>query len=220
VPAALSGRESRRTPPLHPVDHRHSVDLSEAHDCPLAERLIRRVKPSKGMLSDKAYEALNCATNCTSAELSRLLPNRSNGKHPFRFSKRLYKLRWRIECTWAASVRRWKSLLQNLLQHITEDCGLSRGKIGETGRPSEVSDRSCTPQIEKRRVDGEDESGIAGEAGIGAIGTDWIIVLGGSEAVVRMGGAVGIEPARKSRSVASKSPRSSAPRRSLRLGTR
>ena len=29
----------------------------EAHDCPVAERLIRRVKPSKRMLGDKAYES-------------------------------------------------------------------------------------------------------------------------------------------------------------------
>ena len=29
----------------------------EAHDCPVAERLIRRVKPSKRMLGDKAYDS-------------------------------------------------------------------------------------------------------------------------------------------------------------------
>jgi transposase len=50
----------------------------EAHDCPVGERLIRRVKPSKRMLGDKAYD---------SAKL----------REPFSFSKRIYKLRWRIE---------------------------------------------------------------------------------------------------------------------------
>src|SRR6266536_5632604 len=29
----------------------------QAHDCPVAERLIRRVKPSKRMLGDKAYDS-------------------------------------------------------------------------------------------------------------------------------------------------------------------
>ena len=29
----------------------------EAHDCPIAERLARRVKPSKHMLGDKAYDS-------------------------------------------------------------------------------------------------------------------------------------------------------------------
>jgi transposase len=29
----------------------------EAHDCPAAKRLIRRVKPSKRMLRDKAYDS-------------------------------------------------------------------------------------------------------------------------------------------------------------------
>jgi hypothetical protein len=29
----------------------------EAHDCPVAQRLIRRVKPSAHMLGDKAYDS-------------------------------------------------------------------------------------------------------------------------------------------------------------------
>ena len=29
----------------------------EAHDCPVAERLIRRVKSAKRMLGDKAYDS-------------------------------------------------------------------------------------------------------------------------------------------------------------------
>src|SRR5207247_9542017 len=41
----------------------------EAHDCPVAERLVRRVKPSKRMLGDKAYD---------SAELRPVIPNRCN----------------------------------------------------------------------------------------------------------------------------------------------
>jgi transposase len=69
----------------------------EAHDCPVAERLIRRV-PSKRMLGDKAHDSADLRE-----ELERgtkpVIPNRCNRKQPFSFSKRLYKLRWRIENT-------------------------------------------------------------------------------------------------------------------------
>jgi hypothetical protein len=30
----------------------------EAHDCPVAERVIRRVEPPKRMLGDKAYDSV------------------------------------------------------------------------------------------------------------------------------------------------------------------
>src|SRR5262245_11803039 len=33
------------------------LTTGEAHDCPVAERLVRRVKPSKRMLGDKAYDS-------------------------------------------------------------------------------------------------------------------------------------------------------------------
>ena len=33
------------------------LTAGEAHDCPVAERLIRRVKPPKRMLGDKAYDS-------------------------------------------------------------------------------------------------------------------------------------------------------------------
>jgi len=34
------------------------LTTGEAHDCPIAERLVRRVKPSKRMLGDKACAEL------------------------------------------------------------------------------------------------------------------------------------------------------------------
>ena len=70
----------------------------EAHDCPIAERLIRRVKPSKRMLGDKAYDSAELRDQLHERGTKPVIPNRSNRKQPFRFSKRLYKLRWRIEC--------------------------------------------------------------------------------------------------------------------------
>ena len=69
----------------------------EAHDCAIAERLIRRVKPSKHMLGDKAYDSAELRDELHERGTKPVIPNRSNRKQPFRFSKRLYKLRWRIE---------------------------------------------------------------------------------------------------------------------------
>ena len=69
----------------------------EAHDCPVAERLIRRVKPAKRMLGDKAYDSAELRDELDERGTKPVIPNRSNRKQPFRFSKRLYKLRWRIE---------------------------------------------------------------------------------------------------------------------------
>ena len=69
----------------------------EAHDCPVAERLIRRVKPPKRMLGDKAYDSAELREELDERGTKPVIPNRSNRRQPYRFSKRLYKLRWRIE---------------------------------------------------------------------------------------------------------------------------
>jgi len=69
----------------------------EAHDCPLAERLIRRVKPPKHMLGDKAYDSAELRDKLDERGTKPVISNRSNRKQPFSFNKRLYKLRWRIE---------------------------------------------------------------------------------------------------------------------------
>jgi len=59
----------------------------EAHDCPIAERLIRRVKPSKHMLGDKAYDSAELRDELHERGTKPVIPNRSNRKQPFRFSK-------------------------------------------------------------------------------------------------------------------------------------
>ena len=69
----------------------------EAHDCPVAERLIRRVKPSKRILGDKAYDSAELREELDECGTKPVIPNRCNRKRPFAFSKRLYKLRWRVE---------------------------------------------------------------------------------------------------------------------------
>jgi len=69
----------------------------EAHDCPVAERLIRRTKAPKRMLGDKAYDSAELREELDERGTTAVIPNRCNRKQPFSFSKRLYKLRWRIE---------------------------------------------------------------------------------------------------------------------------
>ena len=56
----------------------------EAHDCPIAERLIRRVKPSKRMLGDKAYDSAELREELHERGTKPVIPNRSNRKQPFR----------------------------------------------------------------------------------------------------------------------------------------
>src|ERR1700747_2980979 len=69
----------------------------EAHDCPVAERLIRRVKPPKKMLGDKAYDSAKLRADLDQRGTKPVIPNRCNRKQPFSFSQRLYKLCSRIE---------------------------------------------------------------------------------------------------------------------------
>ena len=69
----------------------------EAHDCPVAEELIRDVEPPKHMLGDKAYDSAEFREELDRRGTKPVIPNRSNRKQPFSFSRRLYKKRWRIE---------------------------------------------------------------------------------------------------------------------------
>ena len=69
----------------------------EAHDCPVAERLFRRVKPAERLLGDKAYDSAELRDDLQDQGTKPVIPNRINRKQPFSFNKRLYKLRWRIE---------------------------------------------------------------------------------------------------------------------------
>jgi transposase len=69
----------------------------EAHDCPVAERLIDRVEAAERLLGDKAYDSTELREELEQRGTKPVIPNRCNRKQPFSFSKRLYKLRWRIE---------------------------------------------------------------------------------------------------------------------------
>jgi transposase len=49
------------------------------------------------MLGDNAYNSAELREELPERGTKPIIPNRSNSKQPFSFSKRLYKLRWRIE---------------------------------------------------------------------------------------------------------------------------
>jgi IS5 family transposase len=60
---------------------------SEAHDCPIAERLIRRVKPSKHMLGDKAYDSAELREELQDRGTKPVIPNRSSRKRLVRLQQ-------------------------------------------------------------------------------------------------------------------------------------
>jgi len=69
----------------------------EAHDCPVAERLIRRRKAAKQLLGDKAYDSAELRQWLEGRGTRAVIPNKCNRKQPFRFSKKSYRERRRIE---------------------------------------------------------------------------------------------------------------------------
>ena len=69
----------------------------EAHDCPPAEPLIRRTKPARKLLADKAYDSAALRQWLQKRGTTPVIPNKSNRKQPFSFDRRSYKQRHRIE---------------------------------------------------------------------------------------------------------------------------
>jgi len=69
----------------------------EAHDCPPAQRLIRRTRSAKKLLADRAYDSADLRGWLHGRGTTPVIPNKSNRKRPFRFNKQAYKWRHRIE---------------------------------------------------------------------------------------------------------------------------
>jgi transposase len=69
----------------------------QAHDCPPAKRLIRRTKPAKKLLGDKAYDSAELRQWLDDRGTRAVIPNKSNRRQPFSFNKKAYKRRHRIE---------------------------------------------------------------------------------------------------------------------------
>jgi len=69
----------------------------EAHDYPPSQRLIRRTKPAKKFLADRAYDSADLRLWLAGRGTKPVIPNKSNRKQPFSFDRKSYKLRHRIE---------------------------------------------------------------------------------------------------------------------------
>jgi transposase len=69
----------------------------EAHDCPLAERVIRRTKAAEQLLGDKAYDSAPLRQWLKDRGTKAVIPNKINRKLPFGFNRKAYKQRHRIE---------------------------------------------------------------------------------------------------------------------------
>ena len=59
----------------------------QAHDCPIAGRLIRRVKPSKCMLDDAAYDSADLREELDQHATKPVIPNRCNRELPFQLQQ-------------------------------------------------------------------------------------------------------------------------------------
>ena len=74
-----------------------TVTDGAAGDCPIAQRLLSRTKPAKQQLGDKAYDSGELPEWLRGRGTKVVIPNRSNRKQPFKFSKKAYRRRHRIE---------------------------------------------------------------------------------------------------------------------------
>jgi len=69
----------------------------EAHDCPAGAELILQTKPGKALLGDKAYDSAELRASLKKRGTQAIIPNKSNRKRKFKFSKKRYRERHRIE---------------------------------------------------------------------------------------------------------------------------
>jgi transposase len=69
----------------------------QAHDCPPAQRLLRRAKAAAKLLGDKAYDSAPLRKWLKGRGTKAVIPNKSNRKQPFSFDKKSYRQRHRIE---------------------------------------------------------------------------------------------------------------------------
>jgi transposase len=69
----------------------------EAHDCPIGAELIEESKPAELMLADKGYDSAELRQQLNDRGTKAVIPNRSNRKKKFRFDRKRYRDRHRIE---------------------------------------------------------------------------------------------------------------------------
>jgi len=69
----------------------------EAHDCPVGTELIEATKPADILLADKAYDSAELREQLKERGTKAVIPNRSNRKKKFGFSKKRYRERHKVE---------------------------------------------------------------------------------------------------------------------------
>ena len=69
----------------------------QAHDCPPATRLIRRTKPAKRLLGDKAYDSAELRQWLQDRGTKPVIPNTATRKLPFSFDRKTYRQRHLVE---------------------------------------------------------------------------------------------------------------------------
>ena len=69
----------------------------EAHDCPAGTELILQTKAGGTLLGDKAYDSAELRAALKERGTNAIIPNKRNRKRKFKFSKKRYRERHRIE---------------------------------------------------------------------------------------------------------------------------
>ena len=96
----------------------------EAHDCPVVQRLIRRAKPARHMLGDKAYDSDGLDTTLAADwGIEMIAAHRANRKTATQDGRvlRRRRRRWKVErlFAWAHNFRRlvtrWEVYPENFL---------------------------------------------------------------------------------------------------------
>jgi transposase len=73
------------------------LTAGEAHDCPIGAELIGATKPADILLADKGYDSAELRQQLEDQGTKPVIPNRSNRKMKFRFNKKQYCKRHKIE---------------------------------------------------------------------------------------------------------------------------
>jgi transposase len=69
----------------------------EAHDCPIGAELIEATHPPELLLADKGYDSAELRELLKDQGTKAVIPNRSNRKKKFRFDRKQYERRHKIE---------------------------------------------------------------------------------------------------------------------------
>jgi len=72
----------------------------QAHDCPVGVELIEESKPAEVLLADKGYDSAELCQKLKDQGTKPVILNRSNRKKKFRFDKKQYRYRHKIENAW------------------------------------------------------------------------------------------------------------------------